>query len=538
MPAFRIKSKSNTEYLRLHDLHTCRKSAKTSKSSQTQVKTFQLETELDTFFQTQQNASSNKEVSVCNSTLAGFDGPYTQLLNASPFSLDPVSIRRSDILSETNPSNLETIFSPDLEHRASPLKSANYIDEAKYEGTRLPHLVADGADNATCISSEYQTCGLSEFYISDSIHEGTKLPHLVADETDDTTCVSSEYQTCGLSDFISDCIHEGTKLPHLVADVIDDATCVSSEYQTCSLSDFYISDSISAFPFDNSVEVTDVITAICPINEYMNSDIMIDMGEGYMILPFLERTVETGDDDDSVQETMMNFNEASLYLAVHPENENKCNFGNLEEIECFDQLLVFNRLPDLPQAVSSILLPQKAQERMPVTLVLDLDETLVHSTMEQCDDADFTFPVFFNMKHHTVYVRQRPFLQMFLDSVAQMFEIVIFTAAQSIYAGELLDILDPDRKIISKRIYRESCIFSDGTYTKDLTILGVDLAKVVIIDNTPQVFRLQVNNGIPIESWFGDPLDHALVQLLPFLETLVYVEDVRPIIAKKFSNNE
>lgn len=501
MPAFRIKSKSNTEYLRLHDLHTCRKSAKTSKSSQTQVKTFQLETELDTFFQTQQNASSNKEVSVCNSTLAGFDGPYTQLLNASPFSLDPVSIRRSDILSETNPSNLETIFSPDLEHRASPLKSANYIDEAKYEGTRLPHLVADGADNATCISSEYQTCGLSEFYISDSIHEGTKLPHLVAD-------------------------------------VIDDATCVSSEYQTCSLSDFYISDSISAFPFDNSVEVTDVITAICPINEYMNSDIMIDMGEGYMILPFLERTVETGDDDDSVQETMMNFNEASLYLAVHPENENKCNFGNLEEIECFDQLLVFNRLPDLPQAVSSILSPQKAQERMPVTLVLDLDETLVHSTMEQCDDADFTFPVFFNMKHHTVYVRQRPFLQMFLDSVAQMFEIVIFTAAQSIYAGELLDILDPDRKIISKRIYRESCIFSDGTYTKDLTILGVDLAKVVIIDNTPQVFRLQVNNGIPIESWFGDPLDHALVQLLPFLETLVYVEDVRPIIAKKFSNNE
>lgn len=55
MPAFRIKSKSNTECLRLHDLHTCRKSAKTSKSSQTQVKTFQLETELDTFFQTQQN---------------------------------------------------------------------------------------------------------------------------------------------------------------------------------------------------------------------------------------------------------------------------------------------------------------------------------------------------------------------------------------------------------------------------------------------------------------------------------------------------
>lgn len=68
-----------------------------------------------------------------------------------------------------------------------------------------------------------------------------------------------------------------------------------------------------------------------------------------------------------------------------------------------------------------------------------------------------------------------------------MFEVVIFTASQSIYAEQLLDILDPDRKLFSQRMYRESCIFSDGNYTKDLTILGIDLAKVVIIDNSPQV---------------------------------------------------
>lgn len=114
-------------------------------------------------------------------------------------------------------------------------------------------------------------------------------------------------------------------------------------------------------------------------------------------------------------------------------------------------------------------------------------ETLVHSTLEHCNDADFTFSVFFNMKEHTVYVRQRPHLQTFLRRVADMFEIVVFTASQSIYAKQLLDILDPEGTLISKRAYRESCIFSEGSYTKDLTVLGVDLAKVAIIDNSPQV---------------------------------------------------
>ena len=50
-----------------------------------------------------------------------------------------------------------------------------------------------------------------------------------------------------------------------------------------------------------------------------------------------------------------------------------------------------------------------------------------------------------------------------------------------------------------------------------------------------QAFGFQVDNGIPIESWFEDKSDNALLGLLPFLETLVGVDDVRPIIAKKFN---
>nr|CAB3473809.1 unnamed protein product [Digitaria exilis] len=109
-------------------------------------------------------------------------------------------------------------------------------------------------------------------------------------------------------------------------------------------------------------------------------------------------------------------------------------------------------------------------------------------------------------------------------------------ASQSVYANQLLDVLDPENKLFSKRFFRESCLFTDSGYTKDLTVVGTDLAKVAIIDNTPQVFQLQVNNGIPIESWYNNPADEALPRLIPFLETLAVADDVRPIIAKKFGN--
>lgn len=69
-----------------------------------------------------------------------------------------------------------------------------------------------------------------------------------------------------------------------------------------------------------------------------------------------------------------------------------------------------------------------------------------------------------------------------------MFDVVIFTAGQSIYAGQLLDILDPNQTLIGQRVYRDSCVFADGEYLKDLTILGRDLARIAIVDNTPQVY--------------------------------------------------
>ncbi|XP_010555056.1 PREDICTED: CTD small phosphatase-like protein 2 [Tarenaya hassleriana] len=212
-----------------------------------------------------------------------------------------------------------------------------------------------------------------------------------------------------------------------------------------------------------------------------------------------------------------------------------------EELDEFDPYLFIKNLPDLSSVVPTfrpVLLPKQTRSCPPISLVLDLDETLVHSTLEQCDDADFTFPVSFNEEEHIVYVRCRPHLKEFMERVSRLFEIIIFTASQSIYAEQLLNVLDPKRKLFRHRVYRDSCVFFDGNYLKDLSVLGRDLSRVIIVDNSPQAFGFQVDNGVPIESWFNDPSDKELLMLLPFLESLIGIEDVRPMIAKKFNLRE
>ncbi len=114
-----------------------------------------------------------------------------------------------------------------------------------------------------------------------------------------------------------------------------------------------------------------------------------------------------------------------------------------------------------------------------------MDETMIH----------------YDQRKHSF--KQRPHLQAFLKEASEHWEIIVFTAALKDYANWILNEVDPS-KYISKRFYRDSCTFRRGSYMKDLSKIGKDLAKTVIVDNLPENFSMQLHNGIAIKSWFND----------------------------------
>jgi len=142
------------------------------------------------------------------------------------------------------------------------------------------------------------------------------------------------------------------------------------------------------------------------------------------------------------------------------------------------------------------------------TLVLDLDETLIHFKPNPNNDSSGKIMI-------------RPFLYDFLRSVKKYYELIIFTAATEDYANPIINAIEKDEKFFEHRLYRMHTTIIDNDFVKDLSKLGRDLNRTIIVDNMKQNYKNQPDNGITIRPFWGkDVEDTALVDLLDILKKI------------------
>jgi len=191
--------------------------------------------------------------------------------------------------------------------------------------------------------------------------------------------------------------------------------------------------------------------------------------------------------------------------------------------------------PGVPQGEEPLLPPRKNGEDR-LTLVLDLDETLVHCRTEAISDVRHNFCVRFEESQATGWIYVRPFARLFLEIVARLFEVVVFTASSRSYADQVLDVIDPEGRCISKRLYRQHCTEVQGGFVKDMGRLGRSLEHVILVDNSPVSLAICPDNGVIVSCWTAEQHhDRELVDLLLLLQQCMQYQSVPDYLAHRYS---
>lgn len=124
------------------------------------------------------------------------------------------------------------------------------------------------------------------------------------------------------------------------------------------------------------------------------------------------------------------------------------------------------------EGYDTYLLPPRNPGDNRLTIVLDLDETLVHCSTNPLSNAHCRFNINWNQREVEIFGRIRPYATELLKYCSQFCEVVVFTASVAEYADVILDYLDPDHHFIHHRLYRDSCTVINQSYVKDLDRLG------------------------------------------------------------------
>lgn len=209
---------------------------------------------------------------------------------------------------------------------------------------------------------------------------------------------------------------------------------------------------------------------------------------------------------------------------------------------------------DISQEIKAKMITLPKQQKKHI-LILDLDETLVHSHFEEPDNTaisadlntDSNKPkpsnlktiVFFDKEINQeikVNVYFRPGVFEFLNEASKHFQLGIFTASHKDYADAVISTLDPTGALFSFKLYREQCISFGKAKIKDLRILSdLDLSKTIILDNSIYSFTNQLSNGVLISSFYGSEEDQDLTNMLSYLvQYISQCNDVRYVNEQVF----
>lgn len=174
------------------------------------------------------------------------------------------------------------------------------------------------------------------------------------------------------------------------------------------------------------------------------------------------------------------------------------------------------------------------------TLILDLDGTLICSSyrveqppaggkpevvpMPQVEGSAKVFLL-------SYYVR--PHVKKLLKTLRLFYEIIVFTAGRKLYAKSIIENLDPAGCSISYYLHRSHCAITRDWIVKDLRVIGRrKLKNMVIVDNSVLSFASNLDNGIYVPTFKGDPKDNFLLPVIDFLVQIAHVDDVRPYVRK------
>ena len=153
----------------------------------------------------------------------------------------------------------------------------------------------------------------------------------------------------------------------------------------------------------------------------------------------------------------------------------------------------------------------KTKNRKPYSLILDLDETLVHFKINNEDENEGVLQI-------------RPGVVPFLEQVGKYYELIVFTAATQDYGDLLIDAIEENNLYFEHRFYRQHTIIIGNDFVKDLNRIGRPLDKIIIVDNMPQNFRLQKENGINIKAFWGEDADDNALEELGIILTNIAKE--------------